>query len=436
MNESKHRIVILGGGFAGLHTAIELHKRRTRLKGHEIILIDKQNEHVYTPLLYEVSAGLVRPDEGCSTHEMRSAVSVSLSHYDDALRKCCFSFVRGEAVKIHHEEKEVELKDGRRISYDMVVSALGSTVNTYGIPGVQEYALFHKTMQDVVHVNQRVCELTSKLQDGTRPHVHILVAGAGPTGVELAAELAVYFRTLEHKKVIPVSSWSVRLLTSDAEPLKMCSVRARKATQARLTKLGVDFHPNARIKEVRAGEAIVTDPDGEEQSVRFDQLVWTAGVRPMPGMGAMGIPVDAKGFAVVEPDFRMSGRAGSTPDGKARDDAFALGDAISYISKKTNTPVPMMAQVAVREASIVAENIVRRLERRPLVVWNPPERWATVVPVGGTWAIADLGKVVLTSVFGFAVRKAADLSYFMSVMPWRDALRVWRRGSEQFGRKD
>lgn len=426
MSNPKHRIVILGGGFGGLHTAIELHKRRARLKTHEIVLVDRFNEHVYTPLLYEVGTGLTRPDEACDIHSLHSAVSVSLSHYDAVLRKCCFQFVRGEAVKIHADAQEVELKDGRRLPYGDVVVAVGSVANTYGIPGAAEFAHMHKTLPDVMRIHARVCEIVGELEAGARPHVKILIAGAGPTGVELASELASYLRRLEKDKRIAHGSWSVRLLTSDKDVLPMFRAKVRQLASDRLAKVGVDVHADAKVVSVAAQELKVKDADGEEQAMAFDLFVWTAGVKPFPGLGAMGVPTDAKGFASIGVDFRVKGH----------ENAFALGDVAGFVSAKTGARVPLMAQVASAEASIVAENIVRRLERRPLISWTPPDFWIAAVPIGGPWAIADFGKFALSGRLGFWVRKAADLKYFLSVMPWRDALRVWKRGSEAFAQND
>ena len=154
--------------------------------------------------------------------------------------------------------------------------------------------------------------------------------------------------------------------------------------------------------------------------------MWAGGIKPAELVKKLGLPVDEKGFIAIEPTFEVKGM----------EHAYALGDCAAVMHPKTGRRVPALGQAAEREAAIVAENVVRHLERKGLMNWTPPDHWITVVPIGGKFALADFGKWYIGGMLGYLIRKAADFYYFFSVLPWRNAWSIWMRGAAAYTRND
>jgi NADH dehydrogenase len=421
-----HKIVIIGAGFAGLRTALELEKRCARIKECTITLIDRNAEHLYTPLLYEVSSGgLEEATEQC-LGELKSGVCVKFDDYVNIVKKKHIRFRRAEVVGINVEEQSVALKDGERIPYDDLVVAVGVETATYGIPGVAEHALPMKTLADAFRIREKIYRFVSAYKGGKERHLAIIVVGGGATGVEFAAETANFFQRLVEGGVLQWEDFEVRLVEAGSDILMMFPPEVRRLARRRLSSLGVEVMTETKLNEVKPGTVTITGKDGQARELEADAAVWTAGVKPL-GVGKdWGLPTDEKGFIIVDQSFAVEGMK----------NAYALGDCVALVHPKTKARVPALAQVAVREAGVVAENIARHLERKLPLRWNPPEKWATVVPMGGKYAIADVGPIRLYGRAGYAVRKAADLMYFLSILPPREGWKLWRTGARVYLNND
>ncbi len=421
-----HKIVIIGAGFAGLRTALELEKRCARMKSCEILLIDRRAEHLYTPLLYEVSSGELQASNRSCSGDLKSGVCVRFDAYVNIVKKKHIRFRRAEVTGIDREEQVVLLSGGERISYNDLVIAMGVEVATFGIPGVAEYALPMKTLSDAFAIRDRLHGFVQGYIDGKEKHLSIIVVGGGATGVEFAAESANFFARLASTGVLKSADYSVTLLEAAQNILPVFSESVRAVALHRLKELGVTIQVQTKLDEVKKGRVFVTGKLGMPSEYPSDVAVWTAGVKPMAAGKAWGLPTDERGSIQIERSFVVVGEK----------HIFALGDCVMFKHPKTKTPVPALAQVAVREAGVVAENIVRQLERKLPVTWSPPERWAVVVPMGGKYAIADFGKFHLSGTLGFFVRKIADLFYFLSILPPLEAWKFWRQGADVYAKND
>jgi NADH dehydrogenase len=201
----------------------------------------------------------------------------------------------------------------------------------------------------------------------------------------------------------------------------------RERALKRLDRLGVEVMTGTKVTKVEPGRAcLAIEGDGEDCVREADVVVWAGGIRAPDVVKRLRLPVDAKGWIAIDPTFAVKGTEG----------IWALGDAVSYLHPRTGLRVPALAQAAVREASVVAENVTRLLERRLPITWTPPEYWMTVTPMGGRYAIADLGKAVLGDVPGYVARKVADLLYFTSILPLSRALPAWARGARTYLKND
>ncbi|TAK03924.1 NAD(P)/FAD-dependent oxidoreductase [Patescibacteria group bacterium] len=421
-----HRIVIVGGGFAGVRTALELVKRRARLKAFEVVLVDRETSHVYNPLLYEVCTGGLG-DGGASARELRAGVAVPFSDFERRVKKSALRFVRGDLSGIDEEAREILLRDGRRLGYDDFVIALGAVPNTFSTPGVAEHAYFLKWLPDAIRIRERIATFLEAQRKGKEKRVCVLVAGGGPTGVEFAAELANFLHRLTYAGKLPRDAWHVRIVEAGPSVLPNHPEKVRARAGARLDRLGVEIMTGTKVVSVESGRAcLAIEGDGEECVREADVVVWAGGIRPPESVKALRLPTDAKGWIAVTPTFAVKGK----------EHVWALGDATSFLHPKTGGRVPALAQAATREAAIVAENVTRGLERRLPLTWIPPEHWMTVTPLGGRYAIADLGRVVLSDGLGYLARKVADFLYFSSILPLRRAIHVWVRGTRAYSKND
>lgn len=421
-----HRIVIVGAGFAGLRTALELAKRRARLKQSEITLIDRNAAHVYTPLLYEVASGeLDEPSKAC-VGELRSGVCVQFEEYVNIVKKKNIRFRRDEVVGIDAEEKIVRTKSGEAIAYDDLVIATGTETATYGVPGVAEHARAMKTLRDAFHVRERVYSFIRAYKAGTEARISIVVAGGGATGVEFASETAHFFQRLVAIGIVQTADYRITLVESAPDVLLMFPPYMRAKARERLVRLGVTVRTETKLKEAKAGSVVLAGVDGTAREEDADVVVWAAGIKPLASAKEWGLPVDEKGYVKIDATFAVEGMK----------NVHALGDCVSIIHPKTKAKVPALAQVAVREAGIVAENIARHLERKMPMSWTPPERWVTVVPMGGRYALADFGWFQLCDGPAYVARKAADLLYFLSILPPREAWKMWREGARAYYKND
>jgi NADH dehydrogenase len=416
-----HQILILGAGFGGLRTALELEKRRARLGPCQVTLVDKRSEHIYTPLLYEVSTGELHDNKKFCVGDLCSGVAVHLDAYPKILRSKRLRFKRGEVVSVSQEQKRVLLKDGTSLPFDDLVIALGTETSSFGVPGVPEHALFMKCLADAFRIRQRLAEFLQAYVEGKEKRIEIVIGGAGPTGTETAAELGNFFQRLEKNGIVKRGAYEIVLVEAGPDILGMYPESFRSRAKARLKHLGVKIMPNTRVLEVEK-KSVVTSA-GE---MNADVTIWSGGVRPLDLVKKLGVPTDEKGWIPVEMTMAV----------RDRENIWAVGDTASAIDPKTGKRTPLLAQAAAKEAAVVAENMTRHLERKPPITFHPPAHWITDVPLGGAYAIADFGSWHLGGRLGYFVRKAADLFYFFSILPFGRAFRMWSKGTRVYMKND
>jgi len=421
-----HRIVIIGAGFGGLRAALELAKRKARLKAFEIALIDPRPEHLYTPLLYEVSSGELELDEDACVGELQSGVCVRFDSVANIVKNKRIRFVQASVATVDADGQTVALSSGETVAYDDLVVAVGVESATYGIAGADEFALPMKTLGNAFAIRERVFEILKACKDRTKKRLSVVVVGGGASGTEFAAETTNYLHRLAGEGTLSRDNYAVTLVEAGPNILPMFSPSIRSCAMDRLASLGVDVMSATKLKAVESGAVVLEKPDGSTERREADVTVWTAGVKPLAIVKEWGLPVDERGFVKVTPTFLVEGTK----------NVYAFGDCASFVHPKTKKRVPALAQAAVKEAGIVAENIARTLERKLPMSWTPPERWITVVPMGGAYAIADFGWCHLTGTLGYLVRKAADLQYFLSILPPREAWKLWSSGTKVYRKND
>jgi len=390
------RVVIVGGGFGGLHLVRHLEKRLRRGEA-EVTLVDRQNYSLFTPLLYQVATGELPP------HAVAYPLRVPVA-------KAGFRFRRTEVEAIDVEKRTVRTADGE-IGYDHIVIAPGSVTNDFGISGVKEHALVVKWMEDGRAVRHRILstfEDAALLPDADRRRelLSFAIVGAGPVGVELAASMR---DLMEHtlRDIYPSIDVrhepSITLIDSADRVVPAMDPRLSAIAHRRLEHLGVRIMLKTLISEV--GERSLRTKDG--RMLAANTVIWAGGVKTNPLVAAIDLPHAKDGRLVVDSSFRVGGR----------DDVLALGDAAHF--EQDGRPLPMLAQVAVLEAPAAAASVAR------LVHGEPPPRYVyrrkgDLVALGRTSAAAEFARPVHFVLSGLPAWTVWRTNYLMQLVGARN----------------
>jgi NADH:ubiquinone reductase (H+-translocating) len=340
---NKPRIVVLGGGFGGVYTALELE----RLLGAEadVTLVSRDNFFLFTPLLHEVAAS-----------------DIDITHLVSPLRtllRHATVFV-GDVQSIDCRSRSVAVQHGagghvHRLPYDHLVIALGSTTNFYGLPGLEERAVTMKTLGDAIHLRNRVIaaleEADSECSAGGDDMLSFVVVGGGFAGVETIAGLNDFVRDglRFYPRVTPQRVRMV-LVHSGMAVLPELGESLGRYAQEVLAANGVQVLTGARVAEVSADA--VTLADGRRIAARV--VVWTAGTSPHPLLQELPCQRD-HGRVVVDPTLAVPELPG----------VWAVGDCAAVPDRRTGATCPPTAQHAIREARTAARNIAATIGGRP-----------------------------------------------------------------------
>jgi len=393
-NEEK-RIVILGGGFAGMKTAESLEHQFLHDRSASITLVSETNALLFTPMLAEVAGSSLEP-----------------SHISTPLRSSLprTNFVRATVEAIDLEKRVVKLAADssrndagpRGIPFDQLVLALGGVSNYLGLTNVQKHALDFKSLLDAIRVRNRVIEMFERADSETKPEVRhrlltFVIAGGGFAGVELAGALNDFARGIlaDYPNLRP-QDLQVVLVHARDHILPELSESLGRYAQEKMAARGVIFRLNARLTDVQPGVVVLSD--GE---IPADTLVWTAGTAPNPLLRTLPIERDKRGAVIVETTLAVKDHPG----------IWALGDCAAVVDGVTGKPCPPTAQFALREAPVLARNIRASLHGRPLQAFHFDSLGALCV-VGHQTACAEL-------TVPFARTKSMRFSGLLAWAMWR-----------------
>ena len=343
MDDSK-TVVIVGGGFAGL----ELIKRLSNNKRYNLILVDANNYNFFPPLIYQVSAGFMEP----------SAISYP---FRKILRKHKNARFRlGELQKVVPQENKIILNNGE-LSYDYLVIATGAETNYFGNENIAKFSLPMKTISDALSLRNVIFTRLDRATRMTDPvhrkrHLTFVIAGAGPTGVELSgifAEMRTHIMRKDYPELADEDLGDIYLLDGNDTVLAPMSEKSQRYTHKKLEQLGVKIRLNTRVDDFK--DNVVYLSDGS--TIEAINLIWAAGV-------------SAKTFEGIPQEVLGPGRRVKT-DGFNRiegfDNIFALGDC-AFMQADPDYPNghPQLAQPALQQAKNLGENLKR-----------PADKWKT-----------------------------------------------------------
>jgi NADH dehydrogenase len=352
------RIVVVGGGAAGLELVTKLGNSLGRRKRAEITLVDSSRTHIWKPLLHSVAAGSLRR----SQHELNYVAQAHWHH---------FRFRLGQMVGLDRTAKTITLgamadEEGREISpeaaipYDILVMAIGSVTNDFGTPGAAEFAVPLETPEQASRFNKRMVNAFMRAQNqacAVKPgQLHVAIIGAGATGTELAAELHRTAREIIAYGMDRISAEAdLRIVLIEAADRILPALPARisASTEELLRTLGVEVRTGARVSEVMADGVRLSDGS----VIASELVVWSAGVKAPDFLKDIGgLETNRINQLVVGANLRST-----------RDEAvFAIGDCADAPRLGTDGRVPPRAQAAHQQASFMVGQIGAVLEGRAL----------------------------------------------------------------------
>lgn len=361
-------VVIVGAGFGGLWAARALARPPFRT-----LLIDRNNYHTFLPLLYQVAAAEVEPEE--IVYPVRSILH-SLANVD---------FLLAEVKRIDFRARVVET-DSASVAYDYLILAAGSTTHFFGVTGAAEHAFALKTLDDAVRLrNHILCCFERSVRDPSRERrqqrLTFAIVGGGPTGVEFAGALAELLRGPLRRDYPGPDFRQARVVLLEAAETLLAGLPERLGRYAlgRLRGMGVDVRLRATVSQVDIDSLRLADG----QRLPTETVIWTAGVRGEPSAEGWGLGRDPAGRVAPLPSVQLADHP----------EVYVIGDLARV--EEGGRPLPMIAPVAIQEGATAAENIRRQIAGAAPLAFHHRDR-GMMATIGRNAAVASVAGLTFT----------------------------------------
>lgn len=360
-------IVIVGGGFGGLYLAKSLGDAPV-----QITLIDRNNHHLFQPMLYQVAtAALSAPD---ISSPIRSV-----------LRGRPNTEVRlGDVIAVDLAAKTIALADGVRIGYDTLVLAPGARHAYFGHPEWEALAPGLKNLEDAGEIRRRILLAFERAEKEPDPvtrqrHLTFVVVGGGPTGAEVAGAIAEVSRFALRRDFRRIDPRDATILLLEGGPRVLPSYPEKLSARAKeeLRGLGVDVRTETLVTDIEPGYVHAAG-----WRIPTDTVIWAAGNQASPLLRTLGVPLDRQGRVVVEADCSVPGHP----------EVFVLGDAAAFTHQPGAALLPGVCPVAIQMGKYAAEAIRADLEHRARAPFRYRDKGQLAV-IGRGHAVADLGRI-------------------------------------------
>lgn len=362
------KIVIVGGGFAGINLAKEL----TNVPDVQVTLIDKNNYNFFPPLIYQVATAYLEP----------SSISYPFRKFFAGKKNLTFRL--GEVLKINQAENKVVLNNGE-LFYDQLVFASGAETSFFGMDNVEKNAIPMKTLTDAIEMRNKLLQnmekaiLTKDIRE-RRKLLTVVIAGGGPTGVEVSGMLAEMRNGILRKEYpeLETAASNLYLVDGGNALLSPMSEKSQQDTLNALTKMGVVVKLNTRVTDFK--DDTVYFASGETISTK--NLIWAAGV-------------SAKQFEGIETESYGRGRRMATNQYNLVDlttNIYAIGDtSIMLTDLGFPNGHPQVAQVAIQQGKNLAKNFVKMIQNKPLESFTYNDKGSMAI-IGKNKAVVDIPK--------------------------------------------
>ena len=411
------RVIVLGAGFGGLEFC-----KKFSFEDSEIIVIDRQNHHLFQPLLYQVASA------GLSVPEIAQPVRQILSGRKD------ISIILDEVVEIDLNNRKIWLQErDKELDYDYLIIALGANTTYFGHDHWAAFAPGLKTLDDATRIRHSVLLAFEKAECASTDAIRnrlmtIVVIGGGPTGVELAGAFAELVRHVLRKDFRYINPVKAKIILIEAAPRILLNFPERLATRGReqLESLGVEIRTGARVIDIEKGKVIL-----ENEVIEAENIIWSAGVCANPITSNLNVEKDNSGQIKVNADLSLPGFP----------EVFAVGD-IAALVDANGRPVPGVSPAAMQMARHVAKTLKIELKasagRSPLRASFAYRDKGSMATIGRSAAVAKIGRLEISGLLawlswlivhlifliGFRNKLAVLLQWFYSYVNYKRGARI------------
>ncbi len=392
-SDKKHKIVIIGGGFAGVSCARELAKKAPLFA--EIILISNKSYFEYYPALYRVVT-CASPIEVCVPLEDVLPERVKI--------------MKDIVTKIVPENKEVHGQDGIVYHYDNLVFALGSEANYFGIEGVEQLAFSFKSTNDALKIKNHIYGLFEEhmhpSEEERVSHYHVVIVGAGPSGVEIAGDVVSFMKRIARKMKVDPSLVTVDLIEGAGKVLPSLPADVSAKVLKKLQSMGVNIFLNRTLMKEDVEQVYLKD-----MSMKAKTVIWTAGTKINALASTLsGVELSPRKRVVVDEYLRVP----------AHREIFVVGDC-------AQTQYTGLAQTAMFDGAYVAHVISNSLRNKSYKEYKA-QSVGYAIPIGDNWAVFSMGKFKLYGRFAYMMRHVIDFHFFAGWMPFTKVIGLWIDG--------
>ena len=379
-------VVVIGGGFGGLKFL-----QRARSSKIQFTLIDKQNHHLFQPLLYQVATAVLSPAN------IAFPIRRMFKNFKNV------KVILDEATDINRGDKTVTISSGEKIKYDQLVVSTGSRHSYFGNDDWSEYSNGLKGINDALQIRERLLRAFEKAEnekntEKRNKYLNFVVVGGGPTGVEMAGSIAeiAYKNMKEEFRNFKSSDANVYLIEATEKILPMYSDRLSGKAEKYLIDFGVQVRTNEKVIKIE-NDLVVTD----KESIETDNVIWAAGNEASPIIKKLNTKTDSEGRAIVDPDCSI----------KEDGNVFVIGDAANY-KNKNNSTLPGIAPVAIQQGKYLAKiikNKTLKQDRKPFKYYDK----GMMATVGRYKAIGKIGNIEISGFIAWLFWSAIHILYLI-----------------------
>lgn len=394
-NKEEKRVVIVGAGFAGIRTALDLEKKK--LPNVRITLITNKHHFEYYPKIYHVVTG-----------ESPLEVCIRL---DEIFKDKDVDIIIDEVTSVNAIDKKVIGKSGSVYLYTDLVLALGSEAAYFGIEGVKDRAYGFRSIEEALrlknHLHKMFDTCLSAEKDDLVSRLHVVVVGGGPSGIEFAGELTIYMKLLAKRHAVDNDFVTIDIVDAAQRLASTLPESVSDKISKRLHSLGVNIFLNRSVVKEDVDEL-----DTKDMSVKTKTIVWNAGSRPNHLYSEIkNMELHKNGKVIVNQYMQAINLS----------NIYVIGDGAL-------TKYSGLAQTAIYDGKYIAKNLYRKYKGRSLKKYHP-KKVSYAIPVGNYWAAVSVGPFKIYGFFAWVLRQFIDLEFFMSILPFNKALRVFRSES-------